>query len=154
MNVTSVAIFHEYLKQTDGDKAAAAALTIADAIERGIEAITHSKAVDTAPAPPPSAVITVRDAANRLGVSLRTIYDLAQSGRLPCQRIGTGRGTIRIRLADLDAYTTASAGRLIRRGDASDSGVLPGGDHRRDEPSRLSRRGEPPDSGVSKLIRR
>ena len=39
----------------------------------------------------------------------RTIYDLCDAGRLKCQRIGTGRGTIRIRPTDLDAYTSDSS---------------------------------------------
>jgi excisionase family DNA binding protein len=129
MNDKTVERFQQYRDVTSGDLTAAAALTIADALERSIEAMTPQGALGAADTAPPSAMITVRDTAARLGVSPHTIYDLVQSGRLPCQRIGTGRGTIRIRLADLDAFTTASAGRLIRRGD-------------------------PPDSGSTKLIRR
>ena len=50
--------------------------------------------------------LTVKQAADRLGVSARTVYDLVECGRLKCQRIGKGRGTIRIRPADLDAYSS------------------------------------------------
>jgi excisionase family DNA binding protein len=57
-------------------------------------------------AKPALGALTVKQAADRLGVSSRTIYDLVESGRLKCQRIGTGRGTIRIRPADLDACSS------------------------------------------------
>jgi excisionase family DNA binding protein len=46
-------------------------------------------------------LLTVKQAAERLNVSIRTVYDLCDNGRLRCQRIGVGRGTIRIRPADL-----------------------------------------------------
>ena len=49
------------------------------------------------------APLTVKQAAERLKVSADAIYDLCNSGKLPCQRVGNGRGTIRIRPADLDA---------------------------------------------------
>lgn len=45
--------------------------------------------------------LTVYQAAERLGVSERTVYDLVRSGRLRSTRIGNGRGTIRIAPADL-----------------------------------------------------
>ncbi len=48
------------------------------------------------------AMLTVKQAAERLNVSPRTVYDLIDAGQLPCQRIGTGRGTIRVHPADLD----------------------------------------------------
>lgn len=45
--------------------------------------------------------LTVSEAAERLKVSVRTVYDLVRSGRLHAQRLGSGRGTIRIAPADL-----------------------------------------------------
>jgi excisionase family DNA binding protein len=51
---------------------------------------------------PKPELLTVKQAADTLAVSIRTIYDLCDSGRLPCQRIGLGRGTIRIRPSDLE----------------------------------------------------
>ena len=44
---------------------------------------------------------SVRGAAERLAVSVDAIYDLCDSGKLPCQRVGKGRGTIRISPAAL-----------------------------------------------------
>lgn len=90
-----------------------------------VEALTIRAAALGAP-PEPEALLTTREAlarvgrllayfrgqqewlsaasaADSLGVGLQTIYDLVQSGRLPAQRFGTGRGTIRIRRDDLDA---------------------------------------------------
>ena len=46
--------------------------------------------------------LTVKQAAERLNVSKWTIYDLCDSGRLRCQRVGIGRGTIRICPSDLE----------------------------------------------------
>lgn len=53
-----------------------------------------------------SDLLTVKQAADRLGVSQRTIYDLVACGRLRCQRVGVGRGTIRIQPSDLDGCIT------------------------------------------------
>jgi excisionase family DNA binding protein len=50
-----------------------------------------------------TSLLTVKQAAERLHVSTRTIYDLVESGRLRCNRYGSGRGTIRIRPDDLNA---------------------------------------------------
>ena len=50
---------------------------------------------------PSADVLTVKQAAERLNVSARTIYDLVECGRLRCLRVGRERGTIRIRPADL-----------------------------------------------------
>jgi len=52
--------------------------------------------------PPASGPLTVKEAAERLGVSPKTLYSLIEARKLPCLRIGKGRGTIRIRPADLD----------------------------------------------------
>jgi excisionase family DNA binding protein len=45
--------------------------------------------------------LTVSEAAERLRVSVRTVYELVRTGRLHAQRLGNGRGTIRIAPADL-----------------------------------------------------
>jgi excisionase family DNA binding protein len=45
--------------------------------------------------------LTVEEAAKHLGISQRTVYDLVRSGRLRAQRVGNGRGIIRIAPADL-----------------------------------------------------
>lgn len=45
--------------------------------------------------------LTVKEAADRLKCSERTVYDLVRSGRLHAQRLGKGRGAIRIASADL-----------------------------------------------------
>jgi excisionase family DNA binding protein len=49
--------------------------------------------------PPTSGSLTVRQAAERLGVSPKTIYDLVEKGRIRCTRIGRA---IRINPADLN----------------------------------------------------
>jgi excisionase family DNA binding protein len=48
--------------------------------------------------------LTVVQAAALAGVGKRTIYKLCEDGRLPHHRVGTGRGTIRIKRRDLDRY--------------------------------------------------
>ena len=48
--------------------------------------------------------LTVKDTAERLNVSARVVYDLVERGLLRCQRVGVGRGTIRIAPEDLESY--------------------------------------------------
>lgn len=55
-----------------------------------------------------NASLTVSQVATRLSVSAKCVYELCQSGRLKHQRIGKGRGTIRIRPADLAAFEQSS----------------------------------------------
>ncbi|GGV07383.1 hypothetical protein GCM10010495_19640 [Kitasatospora herbaricolor] len=45
--------------------------------------------------------------ARALGISPETAYREVKSGRLPSYRVGTGRGTIRIRREDFRAYLKA-----------------------------------------------
>jgi excisionase family DNA binding protein len=52
---------------------------------------------------------TVRQTADQLQVSTATIYGLCAQKRLPHIRIGTGRGTIRIRPDDLAAFVEGVA---------------------------------------------
>lgn len=74
-------IFDQFKAQT-GDVSAAAMLTLAAALL------------------PASEPLTVKQAAERRGVSVDAIYDLCNSGQLRHRRIGKA---IRIEAADLDA---------------------------------------------------
>jgi len=47
--------------------------------------------------------LTVADVADQLGVAPRTVYRLREEKKLPHQHVGSGRGTIRVRPADLVA---------------------------------------------------
>ena len=49
-------------------------------------------------------LLTVREVAERLQVSLSLVYTLIESKKLACHRIGTGRGAIRVHRDDLDRY--------------------------------------------------
>jgi len=49
-------------------------------------------------------LLTVEQAAAHLQVSRSIVYSLIECGKLACHRIGLKRGTIRIAVADLDAY--------------------------------------------------
>ena len=49
-------------------------------------------------------MLTVKDAAAQLNVAKSTVYTLVKSGRLRAHRIGSGRGTIRISIGDLEEY--------------------------------------------------
>jgi excisionase family DNA binding protein len=52
--------------------------------------------------------VTVRQAAQRLEVSISTVYALVASGKLRCSRIGLGRGVIRISEEQLVEYLRAA----------------------------------------------
>ena len=49
-------------------------------------------------------LLTVKEVAARLGVSVSTIYSLVAAGELPAHRIGVGRGTLRIRDTAIQSY--------------------------------------------------
>ena len=49
-------------------------------------------------------MLTVREVAELLNVSVGCVYGLVSKGRLRCHRIGLGRGTIRVNGDDLDEY--------------------------------------------------
>ena len=55
-------------------------------------------------------MLTVKQAAEELGVSAALIYVLCAKGRLECQRFGLGRGTIRISRPALDKLCEQSKG--------------------------------------------
>jgi excisionase family DNA binding protein len=72
-------------------------------------AILTLAAVLAGDAQPDAKPLTVRQAAQRLGVSADSVYDLCRDGRLRCFRAGEGRGTIRIRPADLHRFQIEAA---------------------------------------------
>ena len=51
-----------------------------------------------------SSLLTAQNAANRLQVGRTTLYELLRSHKLAHHRVGTGRGSIRIRQEDLERY--------------------------------------------------
>jgi excisionase family DNA binding protein len=53
-------------------------------------------------------VLTVRGVANELTVSATCVYQLIASGKLPCHRIGIGRGAIRVSETDLAEFLESS----------------------------------------------
>jgi len=57
------------------------------------------------------ALITVAGAADILGLSRSTVYEMVSNGTLPARRIGPGRGRIRFTRRDLDDYIDASYAR-------------------------------------------
>lgn len=48
--------------------------------------------------------LSVKEVAERWGVSRSVVYALVAAGVLPSTRVGLGRGTIRVREGDADAY--------------------------------------------------
>lgn len=75
------------------------------------------------------AILTAKQAADRLGVATATIYSLCGSRRLKHQRIGVGRGVIRIREEDLQAYSdgaTVEAEEPVRGQEAEDANMKGG----------------------------
>jgi excisionase family DNA binding protein len=52
----------------------------------------------------PKRLLTVADVADWLSVSGSLVYQLVESGALPIYRIGRGRGAIRFRPEDIEAY--------------------------------------------------
>jgi len=49
-------------------------------------------------------MMTVKQASQRLNVSVATVYALVSSGKLACHRVGVGRGRIRITESDIEDY--------------------------------------------------
>lgn len=49
-------------------------------------------------------MLTARRVAEMLALSQRTVYDLADSGRLACHRFGVSDGAVRFSLDDVEAY--------------------------------------------------
>jgi len=85
-------LYEKYLEMTEGDKAAAASLALADVMF----------------AEPESAIpesLTVAEAAKRLHVSPNTVYDLCTRGEIKHHRVGRA---IRLRPADIEEYRRRS----------------------------------------------
>jgi excisionase family DNA binding protein len=49
-------------------------------------------------------MLRVRQVSEMLGVSPALVYELVSQGRIDCYRIGTGRGAIRFKEEDVQAY--------------------------------------------------
>ncbi len=49
-------------------------------------------------------MLRIRQVAERLGISQALVYSLVSSGKIGCYRIGLGRGAIRFREEDVEAY--------------------------------------------------
>lgn len=52
-------------------------------------------------------MLTAAAVATMLGLSARAVYDLADSGRLPCYRLGAGGGALRFDEQDVEAFKRA-----------------------------------------------
>lgn len=55
----------------------------------------------------PEKSMTVAEAAGRLNISPRAVYDMVSKGVIGCHRVGGGRGKIRFLPSDLDTYRNA-----------------------------------------------
>ncbi len=49
-------------------------------------------------------LLTIKDVAERLNIGERTAYRLIEEGQLKARRIGSGRGTLRVKPADLERF--------------------------------------------------
>lgn len=49
-------------------------------------------------------LLTVRDVARALQISIASVYAIVAEGKIACHRVGTGRGSIRIEERDLEEY--------------------------------------------------
>jgi excisionase family DNA binding protein len=57
---------------------------------------------------PPKRLLTVNEVAAWLNVSASLIYQLVEGRKIPVCRIGNGRGAIRFRSIDIEAYIASS----------------------------------------------
>jgi excisionase family DNA binding protein len=51
-----------------------------------------------------ASLLTAAQAGELLGISARSVYSLAQAGRIACHRLGVGNGAIRFAVADVQEY--------------------------------------------------
>ena len=101
MNTTVNELYADYLDHTKGNEAAAAALTLADVMQRTLDA---RKAAPTLPTRP----LTVTEVVKFLRVSPTKVLSWIRSGRLPGYNVAEredGRPTYRIKPEDLEAFT-------------------------------------------------
>jgi excisionase family DNA binding protein len=92
MNKQVQQLYAKYLELTQGDKAAAASLALADVM------------FDDRKLPVPES-LTVAEAAKRLHVSSKMVYELCARGEIVHHRVGHA---IRLRSVDIDEYQRRS----------------------------------------------
>ena len=105
MNAAVNSLYAEYLEHTGGDKTAAASLALAAVLQdsHSVASLNPTPA-DTEPA------LTVAQAAKRLGVVPKTIYEMCQSRRLRSFRPGEGR-VLRIPVKEIEHLENESGAR-------------------------------------------
>jgi excisionase family DNA binding protein len=110
MDTTTHTIYREYLEQTHGNEAAAAALTLADAMQRTLDAPKTESAspITVTPGRP----LTVPEVAKFLQVAPTKIRAWIRSGRLQGYNVAeteSGRPKYRVSPDDLEAFTKRRA---------------------------------------------
>ena len=102
-NLTEIEkIFEHFNRVTEGDRGAAAALTLA-------HATLAARNQSLPPCPSQKNAYTIAEAAEYLSLGERTVRRLVDDGQLRHHRAGSGRGTIRIRPDDLAAFQRQTA---------------------------------------------
>jgi excisionase family DNA binding protein len=97
VNPTTWTIYREYLDRTNGDATAASALTLADALQRTLDA----KEIVSPEPDLPTGLLDVKTAARQLNLSSKKVYQMCISGEIRCFR--TGR-SIRITLEEIERF--------------------------------------------------
>ena len=105
MNPAVTQLYAEYLQHTGGDKAAAASLTLAAVMVEDRQPVLE-------PTAPPEAALSIKQAAARLAVSTRSIYELCAEGRLRAFKVGR---LLRIAPESLEEYQRRGAVAACRR---------------------------------------
>lgn len=75
-------------------------------------------------------MLTAAEAGKLLGLSARTMYDLARVGKVKCYRMGVGDGAVRFDPADLEEYKSRCQSPVTTQavGSFSSAVRLPGSD--------------------------
>jgi excisionase family DNA binding protein len=100
MNPAVNTLFAEYLEHTGGDKAAAASLTLAAVMQ------DYQPAAPEKSPPDDSGSLTVKEAAGRLKLSSKKIYQMCVAGQLRCFRAGRA---IRVPIKEIERFENESA---------------------------------------------